>query len=275
MINVVAFAVASALYVGATCAYCAAWVGEVRRFRQPATRLLLAAVVVHGLGIVARWLESGRPPLANAFESFSFYGWLLAVAYLLLERRSRHPGLGALVTPLTLLAIAVASVLPKGIQPLVPVLQSHWLGIHVGISFLAYATFTLAFAAAVAFLRQDRILKQRKGLGWGRDLPPLVGLEILGRRLALAGFVLLTGSLISGAIWAEQAWGVPWVWQPQQVAALATWGVYAAYLGAWHCLGWRGRRMAWLLVAGFVGVLVTFVGVDLAMPGGLHSFILE
>ena len=273
MINVLLFTVASVLYLGATVSYHAAWIGKVRRFRGAATRFLLAAVVVHGLGIAARWLESGYPPLSNAFESFSFYSWALMVGYLFLERGSGHPGLGALVTPIALIVIAVASVLPKEIQPLVPVLRSHWLGVHVSISFLAYVTFTLAFVAAVAFLRQDRALKRRRSVGWGKELPSLVTLEALGCRCALAGFCLLTGSLLTGSIWAQRAWGVPWVWQPQQIAALATWFVYAAYFLAWQWLGWRGRRTAWLLVAGFAAVLITFVGVDLVLPGGLHAFI--
>jgi len=273
MADVAAFSVAGALYLGATFSYHIAWIGRARRFRPLATRLLVAAVLVHGLGVGVRWFESGYPPLSNAFESFSFYGWALMVGYLLLERQTRHPGLGALVTPIALIAIAVASVLPKGIQPLVPVLRSHWLGIHVGISFLAYVTFTLAFVSAVAFLRQDATLKRHRSLGWGSGLPSLVALETQGFRLAMAGLFLLTGSLISGSIWAQHAWGVPWVWQPQQIAALATWGVYALYFATWHGLGWRGRRAAWLLVAGFVAVLITFVGVDLVLPGGLHAFI--
>lgn len=275
MADVAVFAVASLLYLGATGSYHVAWLGEKRRYRRAATRLLLAAVVVHGLGLAMRWLQAGRPPLANAFEGLSFYGWMLAAGYLVLERWTRHPGLGALVVPIALVAVAVAAFLPKGIEPLEPVLQSPWLGVHAGVSFLAYVTFTLAFGTALAFLRQDRILKRRRGLGWGRDLPSLLALEMLGRRLALAGFVLMTGSLVSGSIWARTAWGVPWVWQPQQVAALVTWGVYAGYLLAWYGLGWRGRRVAWLLVAGFVAVIITFVGVDLALPGGLHDFMLQ
>lgn len=274
MVNVAFFVAAGALYFGATLAYRTAWVGKVRRFCEAATRLLLAAVAVHGLGILVRWLESGYPPLSNAFESLSFYAWSLAVAYLLWERKGGRPGLGALVTPIALGAIVVAAALPKRIRPLLPVLQSHWLGIHVTISFLAYAVFTLAFASAVAFLRQDYTLKRRKSLGWGQNLPSLVMLETLGWRCALVGFFLLTGSLVSGSIWAVRAWGVPWVWQPQQVATLVTWFVYAAYFLTRRQLRWRGRRSAWLLVAGFVAVVMTFVGVDLLLPGGYHSFLL-
>ena len=230
-------------------------------------------MVLHATGIVARWLESGYPPLSNAFESFSFYGWALALGYLLVERKIGHPGFGAFVTPIASVAIAIASVLPKQIKPLIPVLQSHWLGIHVTISFSAYVVFTLAFATSVAFLRVDRALKHNRNAGrW--DLPSLTHLDELGFRFAVIGFFLMSGSLISGSIWAQKAWGVPWVWQPQQISALLTWAIYAVYIYARYRLLWRGRNSSWVLVVGFAAMLVTFIGVDLALPGGLHSFIL-
>ena len=272
MINVALFAVAVALYLGATFSYLAAWLGGSRRSRGYASWFLLGAVVVHAAGMGTRWLESGYPPVSNAFESFSFYGWALAAAYLILERKVGHPSLGVFVTPIALVAIVVASVLPKGIKPLIPMLQSNWLGIHVTISFLAYVVFTLAFATAVALLRLDHTLKQGKSPRVG-SLPSLLTLDNLGWRMALIGAYLMTGSLITGSIWAERAWGVPWVWQPQQVSALLTWLVYVAYLWTRYQLNWRGRRSAWLLVAGFVAMLITFVGVDLILPGGLHDFI--
>jgi cytochrome c-type biogenesis protein CcsB len=272
MINVVLFVLAGVAYLGATFLYHAAWFGTLRRFRRMATTLLISAVAVHGLAIVARWLESGRPPMSNLFEALSLYAWALALLYVILERRIGYPELGALVTPLALIAIVAASVLPKGIVPLIPVLQSHWLGVHVTISFLAYAAFTIGFAVAVAFLRLDHSLKKRRNLGWRWDLPPLATLERLGQRFAVIGLFLMTGSLISGSLWAEHAWGVPWVWQPQQVGALVTWLVYVLYMVFWKWRGWAGRRLSWVLVAGFGAMLVTFVGVDL-LPGNLHSFL--
>lgn len=272
MADVALFMVALALYCAATFAYMATWLGRSHRFRRWAPGLLMAAVLVQAGGIAIRWVESGYPPLSNGFESLAFYGWILAAVYAVLERRIGHPGLGAMVTPIALAAILVASVLPKEIQPLIPVLQSRWLGIHVGISFLAYAVFTMGFAVGVAFLRLDAALKRGAApVRW--DLPALVTLDNLGRRLALVGFFLMTGSLLTGSIWAEKAWGVIWVWQPQQTAALVTWLIYAVYFYTRHEANWRGRRSAWLLVVGFAAMLFTFVGVDLLMPGGLHSFL--
>ena len=83
----------------------------------------------------------------------------------------------------------------------------------------------------------------------------------------------MTGALISGSLWAEKAWGIVWPWEPQQVAALVTWLIYALYFFARHSAAWQDRRGAWLLVVGFFSVLITFVGADLLMPAGRHSFL--
>jgi ABC-type transport system involved in cytochrome c biogenesis permease subunit len=170
-------------------------------------------------------------------------------------------------------SILVASVLPKRIEPLVPVLQSHWLPVHVGVSFAAYVLFSLAFVAAVTYLLQLRSLKQPSRRLWARKLPALETLENLQRRTAVAGLVLMSGSLVSGSLWAQQVWGIIWPWEPQQVAALVTWFIYAVYFYARHRADWRDHRGAWLLVGGFVSVLITFVGADLVMLDSRHSFL--
>ena len=181
--------------------------------------------------------------------------------------------LGTFITPLALASIVVASVLPKKIEPLVPVLQSYWLPIHVGVSLTAYALFSLAFIAATAYLLQLRSIRHPGRWRWALRLPPLEALEEIQRRTAVAGLVLMTGALLSGSLWSEKAWGVVWPWEPQQVASLVTWLIYAVYFYARHNAGWHDRRGAWLLVGGFFSVLITFVGADLLMPDSRHSFL--
>jgi cytochrome c-type biogenesis protein CcsB len=278
MVSIACFILALALYLCSTAAYVAAWIGGTTqasrsRLLALAGQALIGAAVLHGVAIGLRWIAAGRPPLSNGFESFSVYAWALAVLFLLAGWARRYAVLGVLVTPLALGSIVVASVLPKQIEPLVPVLRSYWLPIHVGVSFSAYGVFSLAFVVAVAYLLQERALRRPGSGGWGRQLPSLERLDRSARRLALAGLVLMTGSLLTGSLWAEKAWGVVWVWQPQQVAALVTWAIYAIYFFARHNAGWRDRRAAWLLVAGFLSVLVTFIGADLVMPGSLHGFL--
>jgi len=133
--------------------------------------------------------------------------------------------------------------------------------------------FSLAFVAAVAYLLQLRALRRPGRWFWARQLPSLEALETLQRRTALVGLVLMTGALISGSLWAEKAWGIVWPWEPQQVASLVTWFIYALYFFISHNIGWQDRRGAWLLVGGFVSVILTFVGADLLMLDSRHSFL--
>ena len=273
MISTVCFLLSVLAYAASTLAHVASWIGGSQRGERLARPSLVTATALHGAAVLLRWVEAGYAPLSNGFEAFSFYAWGLGLTYLLVKPLRRYPALGALVTPLALASILVASVLPKRIVPLVPVLQSYWLPIHVGVSFTAYALFSLAFIAAVAYLLQERALRQPSRRMWARQLPPLEALDHLARRLASVGLAFMTGSLFSGSLWAEKAWGVIWVWQPQQIAALATWFIYVFYFFARHIADWRDRRAAWLLIGGFVSVLVTFIGADLLMPGGLHNFL--
>ncbi len=277
MANVVCFLLALIFYSVSTFGYVAGVVGRSQRAGRLAQPTLLVAVLLHGVAILLRWIEAGHAPLSNAFEAFSFYAWGLGLAYLLIPGLRRQAVLGVFVTPLALTSILVASVLPKQIRPLVPVLQSHWLPLHVGVSFAAYALFSLAFVAALTYLLQWRALKHpgrsRRTGHLAQQLPSLEALERLQRRTAVVGLVLMTGSMISGSLWAEKAWGIVWPWEPQQVASLVTWLIYAGYFYARHSAGWRDRRGAWLLVGGFVSVIVTFVGADLLVPGSRHSFL--
>jgi cytochrome c-type biogenesis protein CcsB len=273
MASTAGFLLALLFYAISTLAHVSHSVGGSWRGRRLARPSLVAAVILHGAAIFLRWTEAGYAPLSNGFEAFSFYAWGLSLIYLLVGPLRRHVVLGVLVTPLALVSILVASVLPKRITPLVPVLQSYWLPIHVGVSFVAYALFSLAFVSAAAYLIQERSLKQPGHRIWARQLPSLETLDNLARRLALVGLVLMTGSLLSGSLWAEKAWGVVWPWEPQQVASLVTWLIYGVYFYARHSANWRDRRAAWLLVVGFVSVLVTFVGADLLMPDSRHNFL--
>lgn len=273
MVNVLLFLLALICYAGSTVTYVACWMGSSRSCKRFTVPTLLAAVVLHGSAIVLRWIEAGYAPLSNGFEAFSFYAWGLSVVYLAVPSLRRHAVLGVFVTPLALGSILVASVLPKGIEPLVPVLQSHWLPVHVGVSFAAYAMFSLAFVSAVTYLLKLRSLRQPGRWLWARQLPSLEVLEGLQRRTALVGLVLMTGALLSGSLWAEKAWGIVWPWEPQQIASLVTWFIYAVYFYARHNAGWQDQRGAWLLVGGFVSVLITFVGADLLMMDSRHSFL--
>jgi cytochrome c-type biogenesis protein CcsB len=139
------------------------------------------------------------------------------------------------------------------------------------VAFLGYASFAVAFGAAVIYLMQERFLKKRKISGLFQRLPSLDTLDDINYRCLTFGFPLLTVAIISGAIWAETAWGTYWSWDPKETWSLITWFVYAALLHGRLTTGWRGKKAAILAIIGFFVMLFTFLGVNLLMPG-LHSY---
>jgi cytochrome c-type biogenesis protein CcsB len=274
MISIILFAFALTIYAIGTIFYEACLALKSQRTGRWATRSLVVGAVVHASALASRWLELGRAPLGNRFESLSLYAWLIVVFYLIVELRFGHKILGAFVSPLAFAAIAAASALPKGVQPLIPILQSHWLPVHVALSFLAYGLFTLAFAAAVVYLLTRRQLKQGQPTFLYYRLPPLEATEQLARRLAALGLPFMTVAIVTGSIWAEKVWGAPWIWDAKLNMALVTWLIYLVYFYARNVASWRGRRSAWLLILGFISVLVTYLGVNL-FTSTVHGFIVS
>ena len=139
------------------------------------------------------------------------------------------------------------------------------------MAFVSYATFSIAFVAAVIYLIQRHFLKKKKLGALFQKLPSLDTLDDINYRCLTIGFPLLTVAIITGAIWAEKAWGTYWSWDPKETWSLITWFIYAALLHSRITTGWRGKRAALLSIAGFLIMLFTFIGVNMWLPG-LHSY---
>jgi cytochrome c-type biogenesis protein CcsB len=205
-------------------------------------------------------------PLANFYESLVFFAWCLPFVGLLSFRRHLKGYLGAVVAILACLLLAYASLggVDSRIKPLMPALKSNWLLIHVVTCFLGYAAFALSFGCANLYLFQARRPRP--------SLPPLGQLDRLIYQTTTLGFLLLTLGILTGAVWAESAWGRYWSWDPKETWSLITWLIYAALLHARLVKGWPGRRIAWLAVLGFMAVLFTYFGVSFLLTG-LHSYL--
>ena len=149
-----------------------------------------------------------------------------------------------------------------------PALRSSWLGIHVSSAIIAYGAFGVSCAVSLVFLCRTRLLKNK---AWESYIPEEETLDRISYRAVSLGFLFLTFVMITGAIWAERAWGSYWSWDPKETWSLITWIIYAAYLHLRMNRGWRGKRAAVFAVVGFVCVLFTYVGVNTLLPG-LHSY---
>jgi cytochrome c-type biogenesis protein CcsB len=169
------------------------------------------------------------------------------------------------------MAIAYASLSPNindRIQPLLPALKSNWLIAHVITCFIGYAAFAVAFGLSIMYLIRQRE-PDPKGSLLDRFPKPTV-IDDLTHQMVMFGFLFLSVGIISGAVWANSAWGRYWGWDPKETWSLITWFVYATLLHAKLMRGWHGRRIAYLSVIGFAAVLFTYFGVNL-LPG-LHSY---
>ena len=236
--------------------------------------------LVQTAAIGLRWKESydlghGHAPLSNLYESVVFFAWTIILIFALIDYKYKHRAIGAFVVPFAFLGMAWAQLgLNSGIEPLVPALQSNWLLYHVVTCFLGYAAFAVACGVSIMYLIKSKSEVgngDAKAGGFMALFPSIRVLDDLNYKAIMLGFPLLTLGIVTGAAWADYAWGSYWSWDPKETWSLITWFVYAALLHGRLTTGWRGRRAAWLSIAGFCVMLFTFLGVNLLLSG-LHSY---
>jgi cytochrome c-type biogenesis protein CcsB len=272
------FNVSMAIYLICSLGYLVFAATRSNRMGTLCTYLLFLGLLVHSGGLVLRWVEThqtgyGYVPLSNMYESLVFFSWTIILIYLILEFKYRQKIIGVFVTPFAFLAIALTSIIPgidAKITPLVPALQSNWLAIHVITCFLGYASFAVSFGISVLFLVQDRTGTGKAG--GSRWLPSSSLLDEINYKSIVIGFPMLTLGIVTGAAWANYAWGSYWSWDPKETWSLITWFVYAAFLHARFTRDWRGRKAAILSIVGFSAVLFTYFGVNYLISG-LHSYL--
>ena len=260
-----------------------------------AVRLLVAgANLCLTSQLVLRWWESGHFPISNLYESLCFLAWGCTLTQLLVERSWPSPLVPAAATPMALGCVAFASfALPDRLQeasPLVPALRSSWLVMHVSVIMISYAALLVGSLLSLAVLFTDRgnsleLRSSSIGSGGYRQaqlatpqlqlssvaMPAVEQLDSLSYRTITVGFLLLSVGLVSGAVWANEAWGSWWSWDPKETWALICWLVYAAYLHTRLIRGWQGRKPALVAAAGLVVIVVCYIGVNL-LGIGLHSY---
>jgi cytochrome c-type biogenesis protein CcsB len=187
-----------------------------------------------------------------------------------MARRYKSGLIGALSSFFAFILLAYVSLsgnINCRIQPLIPALQSNWLISHVVSSFFAYACFGISFGTSILYLSK---LKLKGGIIDILPEPKFLD-EVIYRMISI-GFVLLTLGIITGAAWADHAWGRYWGWDPKETWSLITWLIYATFLHARLVRGWRGMRMTLISIAGFLAVMFTYLGVNYVLAG-LHSYL--
>jgi cytochrome c-type biogenesis protein CcsB len=278
MTNSLLFGIATFVYFFSMVLYVSYLAFRSEMLGKVASLSMLGGVVVETAAIGMRWYESyqmgiGRAPLTNLYESLAFFAWTFAVIYLVLERKFKIRTVGAFVAPFPFLIMAYASLNPNDIQPLVPALKSNWLISHVVTCFVGYAAFAVSFGVSFLYLFKAGSEKRSpKSAGSFWDiLPSSAALDEIGYKTIAIGFPLLTIGIVTGAFWANVAWGTYWSWDPKETWSLIVWLIYAAYLHARITRGWRGKRAAILSIVGFAATIFCYLGVNLILSG-LHSY---
>lgn len=220
--------------------------------------------------LLSRWASSGHLPLSNLYESSMFLSWCFCTIHLVLENQTKTDWIGIITAPSALLTNAFATLgIPKEMQQstaLVPALQSNWLMMHVSMMIFSYSTLMIGSLLAIAFLFVDTKggeTPQRSKLG--------EQLDHFSYRSITLGFPLLTIGILSGAVWANEAWGSYWSWDPKETWALITWLVFAIYVHTRMNKGWQGKKPAMVASGGFFVIWICYLGVNL-LGKGLHSY---
>lgn len=232
------------------------------------------AVAMLLLSQVLRTIVTHHAPWSDLFEFSVSFTTAMLLCYLIFEARyhERVRAWGIYICAFALLTLGIgfgvgmAYGMVAASSQLIPALQDPpILTLHVSMAIFAYALFTVSFGAAAVMLAQGG---EGRRISW---LPSAEAADELAYKAIIIGFPLLALNLILGAYWANYAWGHYWSWDPKETAALVTWLIYAVYLHARGMRGWRGKRVAWLLIIGFAATLFTYYGVSFLVPG-LHTY---
>ena len=252
--------------------------------------------------LCSRWIIAGYFPLSNLYESLLFLTWTLLTIYLYIESKTKSKLIGAVLIPIALLINGFANLtLSPEMQkasPLVPALQSNWLMMHVSMMLLSYATLIIGSLLCLLFLvisgyrEIDLKILDNSSLPLynimldyyeAKLLAPSIEISELGKlkllqsldnwsyRIIGLGFPFLTIGIISGGVWANEAWGSYCSWDPKETWALITWLVFATYLHARITRGWEGKKTAILGGLGFFVIWICYLGVNF-LGKGLHSY---
>jgi len=255
--------------------YISQWIFRTEKPGKLATWAAVIGGTGNLIGILLRWIESyqmgyGHAPLSNMYESLVFFSCAIAFLWLFVEYRYKNRMIGAFSMPIAFLAMAYASLSPNisdRIQPLIPALKSNWLIAHVITCFLGYAGFAIAFGISIMYILR---LREPENISPASRFPAPEELDDLTHKMVQFGFLFLSAGIITGAVWANSAWGRYWGWDPKETWSLITWFIYAGMLHARLMRGWHGKKIAYISIIGFMAVLFTYFGVNL-LPG-LHSY---
>jgi cytochrome c-type biogenesis protein CcsB len=252
---------------GATCMF--AYTFRKDRLIEKVILLVSVAFVVHTSAIAARYVAVGNLPWAGDYENGLAGSWFIILFTLVIAfRKPALRGLGVATIPLSLLLLGYGVMRTPQLVPMAVSLKSSWLVIHVLFAWLAFGSYVICFALSVIYLLK---LKNPDKEFYGK-FPDFPQLDDLMFRYLVFGFITDAVMIASGAIWARDLWGNYWSWDPVETWSLVTWLSYGMAVHLRVTLGWRGKKLAWILILALSGMIITYFGINLLVNSSLHVF---
>jgi len=258
--NVIFFYLTLLFYSTASLGYLIYLIQAAKPIWKASRILLISGFLCHTASIISRYFEAGYTPVTNHYEALILFSWLMVAVYLIIQVRYSLPVIGAFVTPPAFTMLIFATFRSKEIMPLDGLLDSPWFPLHVGFAYIGDALLGVSACLAGMYLIQEKQLKRKKIGTLYYRLPSLEVLDRLSYRCIGFGFLFLTLGILIGSLWLYSVQGGYIDWQDgRQTSTLLTWFLYAALLHGRLNAGWRGRKVAWLNIIGFLVILITFL----------------
>lgn len=237
------------LYAGSFCLYLISLVFKKEKLLSFTTTVVTLGFILHALAIVLRWVESGHGPYIGYYEIISSDVWVAVAAFLLAQVwLPRIRAAGVAIMPISFLLMGIGATASREIEPLSPALQSYWLIIHVSFAKLTFGSILVGTALGVLYLLKKKMEIKKDKSSFYERMPSLEVMDELGSRFIIIGEVFLTTMVVSGAIWANKAWGRYWGWDPIETWSLIAWLIYGFYLHLRITYNWQKEKAAWTLI---------------------------
>lgn len=257
------------LYLAGLGASLALWLSSAPKWERLCRCAFCSGGLAHTANLLIRTYAAGRLPYTNLYESLLIFSWGIAAISLYIIIKRRFTSIALVTLPTICAAIIYANQLDSAIHPLPPALRSSWLFIHVSLAIVSYGAFAVSGGLGCLYLVLQKRQQSQKTLP--DFVPSLETIDKLIFSTIIMAFPCLLLVIVTGSIWAQQAWGAYWSWDPKETWALITAMVYALFIYSRLHWQWRGQRSAWFAIAGFIVVLFCYLGVNLLMSG-LHSY---
>lgn len=261
-------------YAAATALYIVGLVFGKEGAGRAATVAVWIGLAGQAAAFTSRWVRIGHGPYLGFYEVASLVAFTGVAAFAFIIWR--YPGFkvaGVAIMPVALLILGATTLVSKDAEPITGSLASFWLAVHVAFANLAYGAYAAAFVLASGYLLRE----YGRGRRWQDLLDKLPAQDVIDDltfRFVGAGFIFQGVMIASGAVWANEAWGRYWGWDPMETWSLIAWAVYAAYLHLRLTMGWKGRRAAWVAVTALPIIVFSLLGVPVVYKS-IHGAYLQ